>query len=115
MQNRTVWFRERGYSARCLRHFAGGFLRATRQRQWKLLRRRHSPKEQKLLGKMPNRAGSMPALPFKRRTPDPLACFLLVIAISIARAEEPTPTPLPSEAEVESVVVSATRFDIPLD
>ena len=35
----------------------------------------------------------------------PLACF----------AQQATPTPSPTEAEVESVVVSATRFDIPLD
>lgn len=35
----------------------------------------------------------------------PLACF----------AQEATPTSSPSEAQMESVVVSATRFDIPLD
>jgi vitamin B12 transporter len=35
----------------------------------------------------------------------PLACF----------AQQATPTPSPSEAQMESVVVSATRFDIPLD
>ena len=34
---------------------------------------------------------------------------------SIGHAQEATPTPSPGEAEVESVVVSATRFDIPLD
>jgi vitamin B12 transporter len=44
-----------------------------------------------------------------------MACFSLVPAASIAHAQEATPTPSPSEAEVESVVVSATRFDIPLD
>jgi vitamin B12 transporter len=35
----------------------------------------------------------------------PLACF----------AQQASPTPSPSEAEAEQVVVSATRFDIPLD
>jgi vitamin B12 transporter len=41
--------------------------------------------------------------------------FLLALAVSIAHAQEPTPTALPVEAEAESVVVSATRSDIPLD
>jgi vitamin B12 transporter len=43
------------------------------------------------------------------------ACFSLAISVSIAHAQEPTPTPSPIEAETEPVVVSATRFDIPLD
>ncbi|PYI45353.1 MAG: TonB-dependent receptor, partial [Verrucomicrobia bacterium] len=30
-------------------------------------------------------------------------------------AQQASPTPSPSEAEVEQVVVTATRFDIPLD
>src|SRR5947207_4883579 len=38
--------------------------------------------------------------------------FALVV---LCFGQEPTPTPSPSEAEVEQVVVSATRFDIPLD
>ena len=63
---------------------------------------------------MPDRAGNMPALPFERQTIFLLACLLLG-TISIAHAQEAAPTPSPSEAEVESVVVSATRFDIPLD
>jgi vitamin B12 transporter len=46
-------------------------------------------------------------------------CFfpvaILVFAAVVCRAQEATPTPSPTEAEVESVVVSATRFDIPLD
>src|SRR5215475_15878635 len=45
--------------------------------------------------------------------------FLLVaipvFASFICHAQQPTPTPSPAEAELESVVVSATRFDIPLD
>ena len=40
---------------------------------------------------------------------------ILVFAPFGCYAREATPTPSPSEAEVESVVVSATRFDIPLD
>lgn len=115
MQNRSVWFRERGHSARCLRHFAGGLPGPTRHHQWKLSRQRDFRRGRKVSGKMPDTAGSMPALPSKIRTPWPLACVLLAIAMSIARAEEATPTPSPAEAEVESVVVSATRFDIPLD
>ncbi len=50
-----------------------------------------------------------------RRMRYPLACFSLAITISIARAQEASPTPSPGEAETEQVVVSATRFDIPLD
>lgn len=45
----------------------------------------------------------------------PVACLSLAVAVSIVHAQEATPTPSPSEAEAESVVVSATRFDIPLD
>jgi len=41
------------------------------------------------------------------------ALFGLVHTVS--HAQEATPTPSPAEAEVESVVVSATRFEIPLD
>jgi vitamin B12 transporter len=48
------------------------------------------------------------------RYPIPLAA-LLVFAPIICLAQEASPTPSPSEAEAEQVVVSATRFDIPLD
>src|SRR3989441_12520114 len=40
---------------------------------------------------------------------------LLVFAPVVCHAQEPTPSPSPIEAETEQVVVSATRFDIPLD
>ena len=40
---------------------------------------------------------------------------LFIFAQIVCHAQEATPTFSPSEAEVESVVVSATRFDIPLD
>src|SRR5256885_11917902 len=40
---------------------------------------------------------------------------LLVFAPIVCLAQQPSPTASPVEAEVEQVVVSATRFDIPLD
>ena len=46
-------------------------------------------------------------LPFALLVFAPLVCF--------AQQATPTPTPSPSEAEAEPVVVSATRFDVPLD
>jgi vitamin B12 transporter len=44
--------------------------------------------------------------------------FFIGVSLGAAltmRAQEVSPTPSPSEAEAEQVVVSATRFDIPLD
>src|SRR5205807_8309774 len=44
--------------------------------------------------------------------------FLIAMSLGAAlsmRAQEASPTPSPGEAETEQVVVSATRFDIPLD
>src|SRR6184192_296256 len=40
---------------------------------------------------------------------------ILVFVPVVCHAQEATPTPSPNEAEAEAVVVSATRFDIPLD
>src|SRR5947209_9861361 len=40
---------------------------------------------------------------------------ILAVAHVVCHAQEATPTPSPAEGEVEPVVVSATRFDIPLD
>ena len=40
---------------------------------------------------------------------------ILVFAPVVCHAQEATPSPSPAEVEAESVVVSATRFDIPLD
>ncbi|PYL60429.1 MAG: hypothetical protein DMF24_10145 [Verrucomicrobia bacterium] len=45
----------------------------------------------------------------------PIVCFSLVMAFSFAYGQQTSPTPSPGEAEVEQIVVSATRFDIPLD
>jgi len=66
---------------------------------------------------MPNTAGNMPALPLlERRARYPIAlAALFALVHTVCHAQEATPTPSPGEAEVESVVVSATRFDIPLD
>src|SRR5262252_1667894 len=40
---------------------------------------------------------------------------ILLFAHVVCHAQEAAPTATPDEAETESVVVSATRFDIPLD
>src|SRR4051794_24222122 len=40
---------------------------------------------------------------------------ILLFSHVVCHAQQATPTPSPGEAEVESVIVSATRFDIPLD
>src|SRR5437773_6048619 len=50
----------------------------------------------------------------RMRYPSGLAA-LLVFAPIVCFGQEASPTPSPSEAESEAVVVSATRFDIPLD
>ena len=109
MQNRPVWFvwvRERGHSARCRRHFADGYSRRTYESSRKRLPWRGRRKSYELSGSMPDRAGNMPALS--------IALFACILAWT-CHAQDASPTPSPSEAEVESVVVSATRFDIPLD
>ena len=49
------------------------------------------------------------------RTVRALALALLGFVPSICFAQQASPTPSPVEAEAEQVVVSATRFDIPLD
>src|SRR5437016_5887934 len=40
---------------------------------------------------------------------------LLIFAPVVCFSQQPTPIPSPVEAEAEQVIVSATRFDIPLD
>ena len=108
MQNRPVWFfsGERGYVAPRRRHFAGGHWQTTHRIHWKPWLWRHPRNAQKLSGNMPERAGNMPALPVA------LVTFLIA---STCVAQETAPTSSPGEAEAEQVVVSATRFDIPLD
>src|SRR5262244_1109576 len=59
-------------------------------------------------------AGRARRRPSRARYPIVVAA-LLVFAQIVCFAQETTPTPSPSEAEAESVVVSATRFEIPLD
>jgi vitamin B12 transporter len=43
------------------------------------------------------------------------AALAIVFAPFVCQSQEGSPTPTPGEAEAEQVVVSATRFDIPLD
>lgn len=52
--------------------------------------------------------------PRRARYPIRLAALFAFVP-SICFGQEASPTPSPSEAETEAVVVSATRFDIPLD
>jgi outer membrane cobalamin receptor len=52
---------------------------------------------------------------FHPRRATTLLCTLLLFVQSFGLAQQPLPTASPIEAEVEQVVVSATRFDIPLD
>jgi vitamin B12 transporter len=59
-------------------------------------------------------AGRRPQHANRVRYPNGLAA-LLVVAPIVCYAQEVSPTPPPGEAEAEQVVVSATRFDIPLD
>ena len=44
-----------------------------------------------------------------------LSVAILGVAMLVCHGQEVMPTPSPVEAEVESVIVSATRFAIPLD
>src|SRR5437867_2614879 len=108
MQNRPVWFfsGERGYVAPRRRHFAGGHWQTTHRIHWKPWLWRHPRNAQKLSGNMPDRAGNMPALP---------VALVTFLTASPCVAQETASTPSPGEAEAEQVVVSATRFDIPLD
>src|SRR5436309_7178994 len=51
-----------------------------------------------------------------RRARSPIQFAVILAFLSTAcLAQQASPTPSPSEAEVEQVVVTATRFDIPLD
>src|SRR5438270_993199 len=121
MQNRPVWFvcfGDRGHSARCRRHVAGGCSATTTQSRRECPMQRAARNAQRLSGRMPNRASNMPALPFlgkHARYPIVVIVVLFVFAQIVCHAQETTPTPAPNEAEAEAVVVSATRFDIPLD
>src|SRR5213594_1899945 len=121
MQNRPVWFvcfGDRGHSARCRRHVAGGCSATTTQSRRECPMQRAARNAQRLSGRMPNRASNMPALPFlgkHARYPIVVIVVLFVFAQIVCHAQETTPTPSPNEAEAEAVVVSATRFDIPLD
>jgi len=120
MQNRSVWFLcfgEHGHSARCRRRVTDGCSGATIQSRRKRLMQRTPRSALKLSGRMSNTEGNVPALPFlgkRARYPMALAA-LFAFVHTVCYAQEATPTPSLGEAEVESIVVSATRFDIPLD
>ena len=94
MQNRSVWFHLLG-STRGARVVFGG-----------------SPNTFFSAGRRKVHAGRVRSPKFC------IIAFLIATWLSIASpmcAQQASPTPSPSEAEVESIVVSATRFDIPLD
>src|SRR5438874_891257 len=120
MLNCPVWFLclgDRGHSARYRRHVAGGCSGAPSQSRRKCPTQRAPRNALKVSGRIPNRAGNMLALLFlRRRSRYPIViAALFVFAQIVCHAQETTPTPSPHEAEAEAVVVSATRFDIPLD
>src|SRR5258705_6793670 len=52
---------------------------------------------------------------WKARRAQLLPFALLAVVTSICVAQEASPTPSPTEMEAEPIVVTATRFDIPLD
>jgi vitamin B12 transporter len=75
-----------------------------------LIRKRRHPAGgvfSKQSGKMPDRAGKMPALAFPF-----VYGIALFIAVSICHAQNPSPTPA---TESEPIVITGTRTDIPLD
>src|SRR6202171_4120720 len=95
MRNRSVCFvgiGERGHSARCRRHSDGGSLRAPYPNcpvSWRRLVARDAVKQ----------SGTMPII-----------CFAQDAVRATTTDQEKKPV-----AETERIVVSATRFDIPLD
>ena len=99
MRNRPVWFKERG-------HLARGHSRKVYRSVRDCLLRYGSNSALKLSGRMPNRAGKMPAL---------RVVLFVCLATWRCHGQQASPTPSSSEAQVEQVIVSATRFDIPLD
>ena len=104
MKNRPVWFCFPG-SARVSR---AGFGVAPKQSCPNTRISRRGVAQEKFA--IARRARQHP-----RRMRYPFACFLLAAVVSGVHAQEPTPTPSPSEMEAEPIVVTATRFDIPLD
>src|SRR6516162_9018972 len=97
MQNRSVWFVWGSTRVSCLLGSTG---------HWPVV-----------FGGSPNTC--FPASHRKvhaSRVRSPIRFVVLLIFVPfVCHAQEATPTPSPGGAEAESVVVSATRFDIPLD
>ena len=110
MQNRPVWF-DRG-SARVSR------ANASPARTFGV-----APKQSFLNARISisGNTEEKSAIARRARQPPRRMCYpialaaLCALAHDVCFAQEGTPTPSPIEGEVEQVVVSATRFDIPLD
>jgi vitamin B12 transporter len=102
MQNRPVWFRDSA-------SVSDAGERVSRSRTFLLPRQypRYAFFEKFVSARRRNQHAG--------RVRYPVACFSLAVAISSAHAQQASPTASPIEAEVEQVIVSATRFDIPLD
>jgi vitamin B12 transporter len=104
MQNRSVWFSsgsasvsDAGFGVAPKRSFLKASISASRIAQEKSAIARRARQH-----------------PRRARYPIRLAA-LLACAPVICFAQEASPSPSPGEVEAEQVVVSATRFDIPLD
>src|SRR5437762_12442222 len=109
MQNRLVWFT--WGSARVLR------VNASPARTFGV-----APKQSFLNARVSSKSVAREKCTIARRARQhprrmrySLACLSLAVVISGAHAQEPTPIPSPSELEAEPIVVTATRFDIPLE
>ena len=110
MQNRSVWF-ARG-SARVSR------ANASPARTFGVAQKQSFPNAQSSGGGSAQEKSAIArrARQHPRRMRYPIRFVaLLGFAPIVCFGQESSPTPSPTEAEVESVVVSATRFDIPLD
>jgi len=104
------------HSARCRRHVAAGCSGAAIQSRRKRPMQR-APRNALSCPAECEHSGQHARAPLLGETlalPDRVCCAIPLVPV-VCHAEEATPTPSLAEAEVESVVVSATRFDIPLD
>jgi vitamin B12 transporter len=116
MQNHPVWFVRRIHAASVQ---SGASCRYVFSAKGATLQ--HQPGATLQDSRHPPRASAESAihvrnqfdLPARLKRAFPLA--LLIFAPLVCLGQEPTPSPSPGEAEAEQVVVSATRFDIPLD
>jgi len=119
MQNRSVWLVPGNASvSRCWGAQAASLQVSAACRDGKFVFSRLAWAKM-LPAELPASTGWQPVLPrnkqHARRARCAVVCFSLGMALSFARAQQASPTPSPGEAEIEQIVVSATRFDIPLD